>query len=165
VNLRTAILSVLALLGSQPAMGSLAPSPITRKSLSGLWEGIEPLSLSVFMVEIGTGRSHQAVLVRENRTIVFHLNEPKVEGEGQVSLNGREAVGAMTLRITGSGDATEGGGYLKARVELRMDPQKYRGPPGFLDEFHDIYFVKPGGDTALRLQRLEAKAKDLLWKP
>jgi hypothetical protein len=74
---RSALLCLLVLLGSHPAASCPELHPITRKSLSGIWEGIEPLGLSVFLVEVGAGHRHSAVLVRDKRMVVFRLDEPK----------------------------------------------------------------------------------------
>jgi hypothetical protein len=166
VTLRSAILGLFVLLGSQPAVASVELHPITRNSFSGLWEGIEPLGLSVFLVEIDGAHGHRAVVVREDRTLVFRLDEPKVDTKGQVSLTGREVTRkSMTIRITGSGDATEASGFLKARVAMGLDPKKDPDLARLLpEEVVDIPFLKPGGVSGLRLQRLEDRAQSLLSK-
>ena len=165
MRLRSAILCLLISLNSCPAASCPDFHPITRKSLSGLWEGIEPLGLSVFLVEVGVGHRNSAVLVREGRTVVFRLEEPKVDTKGNVSLNGREVAGATTIRITGSGDATDDRGFLFARVVMGVDSKKNPLLAKVIgDETHDIYFLRPGGSSALQIQRAEDQAKTLLSK-
>jgi hypothetical protein len=165
MNLRSAILVLLALFGSHPAAGSVELHPITRKHLSGLWEGIELLGLSVFLVEIDARRTHRAVLVRENRTLVFRLSEPRVDSKGNVSLSGREVTGTMTIQITGSGDATETSGFLRARVDMKVDPKKDSALANLVgDESYNIDFLKPGGGSGMQIQRAETRAKLLLAK-
>jgi hypothetical protein len=78
-------------------------------------------------------------------------------------VNGRETTGATTIRITGSGDATEGRGFFHARVEIGVDSKKNPLLAKVVgDEAYDIYFLKPGGSSALQIQRSEEQAKILL---